>query len=341
MFIDEAKIRVKAGDGGDGCIAFRREKFIPKGGPNGGDGGRGGDVYFVASEDTDTLLDFSGRAEWNAQNGMPGEGSNCSGTDGEDLILKVPVGTQIFDVDLDELLLQDMNKPGMKVKICRGGRGGKGNQHYATATRQAPRFAQKGQKGKERNLHLVLKLIADVGLVGLPNAGKSTLLSHCSKARPKIANYPFTTLTPVLGIVELTGERRFVMADLPGLIEGAHTGAGLGVDFLRHIERTRIIVHIIDIMPMDGSDPVDNYKKIKKELVAYSKELGKKKEIIVLNKADLDPDEEIIKKIKKKLRKKVLTISAATGKGLKELRETLFKLVQEQKENRVGYPQDA
>ncbi|MCE5340042.1 MAG: GTPase ObgE [Planctomycetaceae bacterium] len=335
MFIDEAKIKVKAGDGGDGCVSFRREKYIPKGGPNGGDGGKGGDVYFLAAEDVDTLLDFSGRPIWDAQNGMPGEGSNCSGLKGEDLILRVPVGTQIYDMDLDDLLLQDLNQPGQQVKICRGGRGGNGNQHYATATRQAPKFAQKGQEGKERNLKLVLKLIADVGLVGLPNAGKSTLLSHCSKARPKIADYPFTTLKPVLGIVELTGYRRFVMADLPGLIEGAHTGAGLGTDFLRHIERTRIIVHIIDIMPMDGTDPVDNYKTIKKELTAYSKELGKKKELIVLNKIDLDPDGEIQKRLKKKLRKKTVAISAATGKGIKELREMLFKLVQEQKEKQA------
>lgn len=328
MFIDEAKIKVKAGNGGDGCVSFRREKFIPKGGPNGGDGGRGGDIYFVTSEDTDTLLDFSGRAVWDAQNGQPGEGSNCSGLDGEDLLLKVPVGTQIYDLDLDGLLLQDMNKPGLKVKICRGGRGGKGNKTFATSTRQSPRFAQKGQLGRERNLKLVLKLIADVGLVGLPNAGKSTLLSRCSSARPKIADYPFTTLEPVLGIVELSGYRRFVMADLPGLIEGAHEGAGLGVDFLKHIERTRIIVHILDIMPMDESDPVDNYKKIRKELLSYSQALGKKKELIVLNKADLDPDGEIVKKIKKKLRKKVHTISAVAGKGIKELSETLFKLVQ-------------
>ncbi|HBG27735.1 MAG: GTPase ObgE [Planctomycetes bacterium GWF2_41_51] len=331
MFIDEAKFRVRAGNGGDGCISFRREKFIPKGGPNGGDGGDGGDVYFVASEDTDTLLDFSGRAIWQAQNGQPGLGSNCSGIDGEDLILKVPVGTQIYDMDLDELLLQDMSKPGLKVKICRGGRGGKGNQHFATSTRQAPKFAQKGQEGKERNLKLVLKLIADVGLVGLPNAGKSTLLSRCSSARPKIADYPFTTLEPVLGIVELSDYRRFVMADLPGLIEGAHDGAGLGIDFLKHIERTRLIVHILDIMPMDETDPVDNYKKIRKELLSYSKALGKKKELIVLNKADLDPDGEIQKDIRKRLRKKVHTISAATGKGIKELSESLFKLVQEQK----------
>ena len=330
MFIDEAKIRVKAGDGGDGCISFRREKFIPKGGPDGGDGGKGGDVYFEAAEDVDTLLDYSGRAIWKAENGHPGEGSNCSGLDGQDLILKVPIGTQIYDLDLDELLLQDMNKLGT-VKICRGGKGGRGNRRFATSTRQSPRIAQKGQEGKERNLKLVLKLIADVGLVGLPNAGKSTMLSRCSAARPKIADYPFTTLEPVLGIVELSDYRRFLMADLPGLIEGAHKGAGLGVDFLKHIERTRIIVHILDIMPMDGSEPVENYKKIHKELLSYSKELGRKKEVIVLNKIDLDPDGEITQKIKKKLRKKVYTISAATGKGTKELSEALFKLVRAEK----------
>ncbi len=332
MFIDEVKIRVKAGDGGRGCISFRREKFIPKGGPDGGDGGLGGDVWFQTAEDVDTLLDFSGRAIWKAQNGQPGMGSNCSGLDGKDLILKVPVGTQVYDEDLEGLLLQDFNKPQMKVRICKGGKGGKGNKAFATATRQTPRFAQDGQEGKERNLKLVLKLIADVGLVGLPNAGKSTLLSRCSSAKPKIASYPFTTLEPVLGIVELSDYRRFVMADLPGLIEGAHDGAGLGIDFLKHIERTRIIVHILDIMPIDESSPVDNYKKIKKELTAYSKELGKKKEIIVLNKMDIDPDEKELKKFKKKFKKKVFTISAVTGKGIKELCEELFKLVKKEKE---------
>ena len=333
MFVDQAKIFVKAGDGGDGCISFRREKYIPKGGPDGGDGGRGGDVYFEAVSDVDTLMDFSGRHHWRAENGHPGEGANCHGSDGQDLIIRVPPGTQIYDEDLDGLLLQDLKTIGIKVKICRGGRGGRGNKAFTTSTRQAPRYAQKGQEGKERNLKLLLKLIADVGLVGLPNAGKSTLLSRCSAARPKIANYPFTTLEPMLGIVELTGYRRFVMADLPGLIEGAHSGAGLGIDFLRHIERTRIIVHILDIMPMDETSPVDNYKKIRKELLSYSKALGKKKEIIVLNKIDLDSDGEIVKKIKKKLRKRVLTISAATGKGIKELSETLFKSVQKQKES--------
>ncbi len=331
MFIDEAKIWIKAGNGGNGAIAFRREKYIPKGGPSGGDGGRGGDVWLEAAGDVDTLLDFAGRHHWQAEDGEQGGGKNCSGLAGKDLIIKVPAGTQVYDEDLGQLLLVDLKEVGMKVKICRGGRGGKGNKAFATSTRQTPRFAQKGQAGKERNVRLVLKLIADIGLVGLPNAGKSTLLSRCSAARPKIASYPFTTLEPMLGIVELSDYRRFVMADLPGLIKGAHSGAGLGIDFLKHIERTRIIVHILDIMPLDESSPVDNYKIIRKELLSYSKQLGKKKEVIVLNKIDLDPSGEILKKIKKKFRKKIFAISAVTGKGIKELKEGLYKLVQQAK----------
>jgi GTP-binding protein len=339
MFIDEAKIWIKAGDGGSGCISFRREKFIPKGGPNGGDGGKGGDVWFESSNDVDTLLDFAGRHHWRAEDGQPGSGDNCSGSDGKDLVVRVPAGTQIYDEDLEGILLIDLNEAGMKIRICRGGRGGKGNKAFATSTRQTPRFAQKGQAGRERNIRLVLKLIADIGLVGLPNAGKSTLLSRCSAARPKIAAYPFTTLEPMLGIVELSDYRRFVMADLPGLIEGAHKGAGLGIDFLKHIERTRIIVHILDIMPLDGSKPIENYEKIRNELLSYSKELGKKKEVIVLNKIDclkasqsgLDPTGENLKKIKKKFKGKVFTISAVTGEGVKELSEVLYKLVQEEK----------
>jgi GTP-binding protein len=331
MFIDEVKITVKAGNGGAGCISFRREKYIPKGGPDGGDGGKGGDVYFVAAEDVDTLLDFAGRANWDAQNGQPGSGANRHGLNGDDLVIPVPVGTQVYDTDLEDLLLVDLNQPGMKVRICRGGIGGRGNKTFATSTRQTPRYAQTGRPGRVRNVRLVLKLIADIGLVGMPNAGKSTLLSRCSKARPKIADYPFTTLEPMLGIIELDEDRRFVMADLPGLIEGAHSGAGLGINFLKHIERTRIIVHLLDIMPVDESEPADNYKKIRKELLSYSKELGKKKEIIVINKIDVDPDGEILKKIKKKFRKKVYTISAATGKGVKELCEELYKQVKRQK----------
>jgi GTP-binding protein len=262
MFIDEAKIQVKAGDGGHGCLSFRREKFIPKGGPDGGDGGAGGSVYFQAVQNLDTLMDFTGKHHWRAQNGRPGSGKNKHGANGEDLIITVPPGTLIYDADL-ALLLKDLNKAGLKVRICRGGKGGKGNKAFATPTNQAPRTTTPGKKGQERNIRLELKLIADVGLVGMPNAGKSTLISRCSAARPKIADYPFTTTEPVLGIVELSDFRRFVMADIPGLIEGAHNGAGLGFEFLRHIERTRIIVHIVDIMPTVGCDPVENYKAIR------------------------------------------------------------------------------
>jgi len=330
MFIDEAKIWVKAGDGGNGCVSFRREKFVPRGGPDGGDGGRGGSVYFQTVKNLDTLLDFTGRHHWRAENGQPGSGNNKHGADGEDLIINVPPGTLIYDVDLD-LLLKDLNEVGMKVRVCRGGRGGKGNKAFATPTNQTPRHAEPGKKGQERNLRLELKLIADVGLVGMPNAGKSTLISRCSAARPKIADYPFTTVEPVLGIVELSDFRRFVMADIPGLIEGAHNGAGLGFEFLKHIERTRIIVHILDIMPTVGSDPVRNYKAIRNELEQYSKALTQKVEIIVANKIDLDPHGKIVKGLKKGLNKTLYPISAVTGEGIKELSELLWAKVKELK----------
>ena len=332
MFIDQAKIHVKAGDGGNGCVSFRREKYVPKGGPDGGDGGKGGSVYFQAAPDLNTLIDFAGKHHWRAQNGRPGSGKNKHGADGKDLIIKVPVGTLIYDAELD-LMLKDLNKPGLKVCICRGGRGGKGNKAFATATNQAPRTSTLGKTGQERNIRLELKLIADVGLVGMPNAGKSTLISRCSAARPKIADYPFTTLEPVLGIVELTDFRRFVLADIPGLIEGSHNGAGLGFEFLRHIERTTIIAHILDIMPTDGSNPVENYRAIRSELTQYSKALAKKKEIIVANKIDLDPDGKIVKDIKRKLKKTVYPISAVTGAGIKELSELLWKTVKQTKQN--------
>jgi GTP-binding protein len=330
MFIDKAKIWVKAGDGGNGCMSFRREKFIPKGGPDGGDGGKGGGVYFQAVENLDTLMDFAGKHHWRARNGQPGSGNNKHGADGQNLIIKVPPGTLIYDVELN-LLLKDLNNVGMKVCVCRGGRGGKGNKAFATSTNQTPRYAEPGKKGQERNLRLELKLIADVGIVGLPNAGKSTLIARCSAARPKIADYPFTTLEPVLGIVELSDFRRFVMADIPGLIEGSHKGAGLGIEFLKHIERTRIIVHILDIMPTVGSDPIGNYRAIRNELERYSKELAQKKEVIVANKIDLDPDGRIVKELKKKIRKKVYPISAVTGNGVKELTELLWEKIKETK----------
>lgn len=331
MFIDQAKIRVKAGNGGPGCISFRRERFIPKGGPDGGNGGKGGDIIFEAVEDVDTLIDFAGRASMEAKNGMPGEGSNRYGSDGNELVVRVPAGTLIYDEGLEGLLLKDLNKAAMRVCICRGGIGGKGNKHFASSTRQTPRFAQPGKEGQERQLRLELKLIADVGLVGLPNAGKSTLISRCSAARPKIANYPFTTLEPVLGIVELTDFRRFVMADIPGLIAGAHEGAGLGHDFLRHIERTRIIVHLLDIDPPDGSNVVENYEQIRAELTLHSESLGRKDEIIVVNKTDLDSDGEKIKELRKEFGSEITAISAVTGEGIKELSEILWQKIQKVK----------
>jgi GTPase len=326
MFIDQAQIRVKAGDGGHGCVSFRREKFIPKGGPDGGDGGKGGDVYFQAIENLDTLLDFAGKHNWQAQNGQPGSGSNKSGASGEDLIVKVPPGTLIYDTDLD-LLLKDLSEIGVKVCVCRGGRGGKGNKAFATSTHQTPRHAEPGKPGQERNIRLELKLIADVGLVGMPNAGKSTLISRCSAARPKIADYPFTTIEPVLGIVELSDFRRFVMADIPGLIEGAHAGAGLGHDFLKHIERTKILVHILDVMPTDGSDPAQNYEAIRRELEQHSNALAQKQEVVVANKIDLDPDGKFLADLKEKLKNEVHPISAVTGRGIRELTELLWQKV--------------
>lgn len=333
MFIDEAKIWMKAGDGGNGCVSFRRESYIATGGPNGGNGGRGGNVYLETAEDVDTLLEFANKHHWKAKNGLPGEGSNRSGEGGEDLIIKVPVGTVIYDTDLDDLMLKDMSEPGMKVCFCRAGRGGRGNKSFASSVRQTPRFATDGKPGQERNIRMELKLIADVGLVGMPNAGKSTLISRCSAARPKIANYPFTTLEPVLGITEITGFRRFVMADIPGLIEGAHEGAGLGHDFLRHIERTRIIVHMLDVLPEDESDPVENYNKIRLELSRHSKVLGDKKELVVLNKADLDPEGIFVKDVVDRLKiSNVPVISAVTGQGIDELNERLWHLVKEKNE---------
>jgi GTP-binding protein len=271
-------------------------------------------------------MDFMGKHHWIANNGAAGEGGNKYGADGEDLVIKVPPGTLIYDTDLD-LMLKDLNEIGMKVRVCKGGKGGRGNKAFATSTNQTPREFEQGKKGRERNIRLELKLIADVGLLGMPNAGKSTLISRCSQARPKIAAYPFTTLEPVLGIVELSDFRRFVMADIPGLIEGAHDGTGLGFEFLRHIERTTVVAHILDIMPSDNSDPLDNYKSLRKELEQYSEILTKKEELIVANKIDLDPDGKILRKLKKKLDKQIYPISAVTGEGIKKLNEKLWEKV--------------
>ena len=327
MFVDEVIIQVRAGHGGSGCVAFRREKFIPKGGPAGGDGGDGGSVLFVADPNKNTLLDFAGRHHWHAPNGGPGLGKKMAGGNGEDLIIKVPPGTMIWD-DEYRILLADLDEPGKQVVIAQGGKGGLGNWHFRTAINQAPRYAQPGTEGQHRRLKLELKLIADVGLVGMPNAGKSTLLSVISAARPKIADYPFTTLEPQLGIVEITSERRLVVADIPGLIEGASQGAGLGHDFLRHIERTKILVHLLDLYPSDGSDPADNYRTIRNELEAFSHTLAEKREIIAANKIDRSVDDEAIKKLRAALPgREVHAISGAAHKGVAELMHRVWKLL--------------
>ncbi len=331
MFVDEAEIYVKGGDGGDGFVGFRREAFEPRGGPDGGDGGDGGSVYMEGVENLDTLMDFVGHHHWKAGEGKKGRTKKMAGKNGQSLYIQVPLGTLVYDKETG-LLLKDLTKPGERICVAQGGRGGRGNVHFATPTVQAPRYAEPGQKGRERMLRLELKLIADVGLVGMPNAGKSTLISRVSAARPKIADYPFTTLHPVLGIVELSRHRRMVLADLPGLIEGAHEGAGLGDEFLRHIERTRVIVHLLDILPMDESDPASNYRTIRHELEKYSTKLAEKPEIVVANKMDLTDADQRIKLLEKNLGCRVMGISAVTGKGVLELMERLWHVIQERKD---------
>ncbi len=329
MFVDEAKIHVKAGDGGNGCVSFRREKFVPKGGPDGGDGGNGGDVIFVADADKDTLLDFAGKHHWNAPRGEGGMGKKMFGKGGESLIVRVPPGTLIFDGEHGSLLA-DLDKIGKRVVIARGGKGGRGNWHFRTPENQAPRYAEPGTEGQERFLRLELKLIADIGLVGMPNAGKSTLLRAISAARPKVADYPFTTLDPQLGIAELIGDRRIVVADIPGLIEGAQHGAGLGHAFLRHIERTKVIVHLLDLYPMDGSEPAANYKTIRRELEAFSPKLAEKHEIIAANKTDLSTgDDDALDVLMEALPdKEIYPISGATRQGVEPLLESIWSILQ-------------
>ena len=333
MFIDEAEIYVKAGDGGDGAVTFRREAGVPRGGPNGGDGGDGGSVIMHARPGLDTLLDVRGRHHWRAQNGQPGRSKDMAGAGGDDLVIDVPPGTLVYDIGTG-LLLKDLNQPCMRVTIARGGKGGRGNARFATATRQTPRHAEPGTPGDERTLRLELKLIADVGLVGLPNAGKSTLLARLSAARPKIAGYPFTTLEPNLGIVEAGPDRRFVMADLPGLIEGAHAGVGLGDEFLRHIERTRVLVHLVEIEPHTGASPAEAYRSIRDELAAYSRTLAEKPELIVLTKADLLPgDDTPRREFEQAIGRPVLSVSSAAGAGLGPLVGGILRLLDQANAN--------
>ena len=334
MFVDEAKIYVKAGDGGNGCVAFRREKYVPRGGPSGGDGGVGGSIYLEANVNDNTLLRYRYNREFKADRGRHGEGSNCTGVSGEDMTLKVPVGTLVFDEEGKELLA-DLKKPGQRVLVAQGGRGGRGNQHFAKPWHQAPREKEEGQAGEERRLRLELKLLADVGLVGFPNAGKSTLISVISAARPKIANYPFTTLQPNLGVVNVDGGtgrhgtelgRTFVVADLPGLIEGASQGAGLGIRFLRHVERTRLLVHLIDTSDATDADPLEAFEIINAELAAFSAGLMAKPMIVVASKLDATTDRSRLEELQTFCKKKGLefhAISAATGEGVKELMQGL------------------
>jgi GTP-binding protein len=320
MFIDEVKILVKAGNGGNGCLAFRREKYVPRGGPSGGDGGRGGDVTFVASEHYNTLLHFRFNPEHKAERGRHGEGSNRTGRDGESIEVPVPVGTIVYDAETGEFL-HDFTAPGDRFTIAKGGRGGRGNARFATSTHQAPTEHEPGHPGEERRLRLELKLLADAGLVGFPNAGKSTLISRISAARPKIADYPFTTLEPNLGVVSFN-DRTFVVADIPGLIEGAHLGHGLGTQFLRHVERTRVLLHLVDVSEASGRDPVHDFDVIVEELASFSETMAHKPMIVVATKMDVAQDPARVTALEEKARDAglpIFRISAVTGEGVDAL----------------------
>jgi GTP-binding protein len=321
MFVDSITIEVEAGKGGDGCVSFRREKFIPRGGPDGGDGGDGGSVVVVAQPGVDSLSALVHRKHWRAKSGEAGGSSNCHGASQEDLVILVPPGTMVFD-DNHDLLLKDLAQPGDRVVAARGGRGGKGNTRFKSATNRAPRDFTRGEEGEGRHLRFELKVIADVGLVGMPNAGKSTLLSRVSRARPEIADYPFTTKVPHLGIVQIDLDRSFVMADIPGLIEGAHAGVGLGHEFLRHVERTRVLVHLVEPMPSDESDPVENYLAIRRELVEYGHGLGERPEIIAVSKAELPGASEVRDRLAACTGREVLLFSSVTGQGLDRVLQT-------------------
>lgn len=321
MFIDRAKVHIKAGDGGNGMVSFHREKYVANGGPDGGDGGKGGDVIFVVDEGLRTLIDFKYKRKYNAEPGENGGTSNCSGKGGKDLVIRVPPGTVVREETTGHIMA-DLTNPEQKVILAKGGRGGKGNQHFATPTRQVPSFAKSGDAGEEYQILLELKLLADAGLVGYPNAGKSTILSSVSAARPRIADYPFTTLEPNLGVVSLVEGTSFVLADIPGLIEGAHEGVGLGYEFLRHIERTKLLIHVVDIAGVDGRDPVKDFDTINAELREYNPKLAERPQVVAANKTDLPDGEENLARFTDIIGKRgyeVFPISAATGTGLREL----------------------
>lgn len=339
-FVDEAIIKVEAGNGGHGCLSFRREKFVPRGGPDGGDGGDGGSILLEANSDLNTLVDFRYQRHYKAENGQPGMGGNCTGKKGENLIIQVPVGTLVYDVDTGELL-GDINHAGERLLIAQGGFHGLGNTRYKSSINRAPRQTTPGTPGESRHLRLELRVLADVGLLGLPNAGKSTLIRAVSSAKPKIADYPFTTLHPGLGVVSVAAHKSFVMADIPGLIEGAAEGAGLGHRFLKHLSRTCVLLHVVDIAPLDDSSPVDSVKAIIKELEAYDPELINKPRWLVLNKMDLLPDEQDRQKALQAIidrlgwKGKIFTISAISGEGTQQLCYSLMQLIDEMKESKA------
>ncbi len=338
MFVDRARINVKSGKGGNGAVSFRREPFVPEGGPDGGDGGKGGDVVFEASSSYRTLMDFKYKKKYEAEPGQDGMKKKKFGKNGEDLVIKVPPGTVIID-ELTGLVMKDLVHDGDRVVVVKGGKGGKGNVHFKNSVRQAPNFAEAGGAARERNIILELKLIADVGLLGFPNVGKSTLLSVSTSARPKIGNYHFTTITPNLGVVQIY-DSSFVMADIPGLIEGAHEGTGLGLDFLKHVERTKVLVHVVDIAGSEGRDPVEDFDKINDELVKYSKRLDEKPQIVVGNKSDLVFDEESVERFKKHVEDKgyqFFLMSAATNQGVKEVLSAAAKSLAELPDEEESY----
>ena len=329
MFVDYAKIIIKSGDGGNGAATFRREKYVAAGGPDGGDGGRGGDIYFEVDPNANTLIDFRYTKRFKAENCQNGSGSHKFGRSGKDCIVKVPLGTIVKDVETGKVIV-DLSKEGQKELILKGGKGGKGNSHFATSTRQAPRFAIDGEKGKEKEVILELKLLADVGLVGFPNVGKSTILSRVTAATPKIADYHFTTIDPNLGVVKTEYGDSFVLADIPGIIEGASEGIGLGTQFLRHVERTRLLLHVLDVAGTEGRNPVDDFNKINDELKKYSEKLAGRKQIIVANKIDSMQDNsnlESLEKLAKEKDMEIFKISAATGEGLNELFNHVAKII--------------
>lgn len=349
MFTDYTKIIIKAGDGGNGAVSFRREKYVAAGGPDGGDGGKGGDVYFKVDKDKNTLIDFRYNKKYKAENGQHGSGSKCNGKYGQDIYIGVPRGTVIKDVETGKIVA-DLSEPDQVELILKGGRGGKGNVHFATATRQAPRFAQDGEKGEEKEIILELKLLADVGLLGFPNVGKSTFLSTVTDARPKIADYQFTTLEPNLGVVKSKNGESFVIADIPGIIEGASEGVGLGLQFLRHIERTRLLLHLVDVSGASGRNPVEDFNVINEELKKYSEKLSQRKQIIVASRADIIQDEELYNELKKLAEEKnieLFKISSVTGEGIKELLDYVSKILKDlpkedifEAEDRVVYTLD-